>query len=169
MAKNLIAIGSFEDFRNYTVYDKKNNMKAIYGEIDEFTGMPTSVTTVKDAFKVERVYNLYDGLNLMHVADYTVPGHTVLYDVLDKQIISYSDTNNETGETMSVALSDNGFYYFLGTLDENGNPAQTKAECMFSYDDNPDNSYYRELNENGETDEYRYSSAAHMWLKKENN
>lgn len=164
IAKNIIEIGRYSDFRGYIDYDKKKNEKMVFGSNDELTGLPSSVTIVdmNNGMKVRRHYEFMDGLNLFMLKDTESPEYDVSMQFAGKKLLHYQEVNKETGIIREICPTREGFYYFEGEKDNEGNITKIITECDFAYNEDIRSSY-KKLGDDGVLREYQYIKETDLW------
>lgn len=166
IAKNLVAIGRYSNYRGYINYDEKEHKKMVFGDIDESTGIPSSLTIVKNGLDFDSSYHFIDGLRMFQVEEYSDSECDMRLTILDKKVIHYEEKNRKTGLVKEFCPTTGGFYYFEGKKDYEGNIVSTDIECRFQYDESKESSY-RETDENGNIVEYKYNKQTDMWERTE--
>lgn len=111
-----------------------------FGEINEKTGLPNTLTvTDPEAKDGKLVYRLIDGTKAYSITR-TSDGTDYEVNVVNNKAIRQFSREKETGKTKEFIPCRDGFYFFEGTTDKNGNATDIDTELR----------YY-------ESDEYRMS------------
>lgn len=164
IAKNIVEIGSYSNFKGYIDYDKKKSEKMVFGEIDESTGIPSyaSIVDVKNGLKVQRQYDFINGLDLFSVKILDEPEYDVSMQFAGKKLLHYQEANRETGLIRELYPTKEGFYYFEGEKDNEGNITKIITECDFAYNEDIRSSY-KKLGDDGVLREYQYIKETDLW------
>ncbi len=164
---NILYIGKVNDYKGYIPLVGKSNEKLVFGPLDEETGLPTSATMVDmdKGLKPVTSFELIDRNQVYIVHDGTVEDKDIKMTLLGEKIIEYTEKDKETGSTIQLVPTKDGFKYFEGTLDAKGEPVDTNIDVDFYYKDIDSQSTYKEKNEKGELDTYKYNKETDMWEK----
>ncbi len=139
-----------------------------FEDIDKENGYAKHISVVnmkKDKSVIDE-YIMPDGPDgIITYKNYDKTSGDEEFVVQQGKLISYTFKDREANIALCFVPKDDGFAYFEGTLDENGEPLTTIKEIR-GYNDPSMPISYKERNDNGGMDEYIYLKKNHICHKK---
>ena len=162
IAKEYLKIGKLSNFQTTPL---RNNEKILYGEINPDTNLPKTITILdfSNGMNVKKAYSIPEGTDSLITVDYMADDTTdVTVNLFGSVALSVSERDRDTLEKRTLMPTKGGFYYISGLSNEKGEIVNRSFEINFDKA-NPNDSFYRELGEDGKLHTYKYNTELDLW------
>ena len=112
---------------------------------------------------VKKAYSIPEGTDSLITVDYMADDTTdVTVNLFGSVPLSVSERDRDTLEKRTLMPTKGGFYYISGLSNEKGEIVDRSFEINFDKA-NPNDSFYRELGEDGKLHTYKYNTELDLW------